>query len=339
MAAKIAPTKRAGDLVLEAKKVSKSFGNQSLFNDVDWIVRWGEKWGVIGPNGAGKSTLIKIALGSLEADGGSTRLGSNVDLAWFAQDIDFLDLNESPLESVCGITGLEFGPARNLLGRFLVSGDDALRPLRTMSGGERVKVALACLTGLNPNVLVLDEPTNHLDLGSSEALAEVLKEFTGTLILISHDRWLLEQVAHQTLEIRDGKATAYQGGYQEFQAFKSKGHSPSSAPPKKATSTTEKAPILLSPRQVSKEISQLEKEVSQFEDLIEKLEKELEALERKMSAPTPNDDVYSMSIQHGEIQGKIHQAMENWTTAGEKIQELKRAQAEGTIAVEFRTSG
>jgi len=208
---------RSGDVVLQLEGISKSFGDQHLFKGIDWTVRYGERWGVIGENGAGKSTLIKIGLGLLEPDSGRARLGSRVAAGYFAQDTVNLQPDQSPLDYLVWQFDLLPADARNLLGRFLITGDDVYRPIGTLSGGEKNKLVLASLTTLNPNLLVLDEPTNHLDMDSREALASVLSEYNGTLILVSHDRWLLERVTDHTLDLRRTGAVLYNGQLRRIQ--------------------------------------------------------------------------------------------------------------------------
>ncbi|HXH60231.1 MAG TPA: ABC-F family ATP-binding cassette domain-containing protein, partial [Fimbriimonadaceae bacterium] len=176
MAASIRPTKRSGDIVVECKSLGVGYPGLDLIEGFDWIVRWGDRWGVIGENGAGKSSLARTALGMQEPTSGSRRLGSRVEVGYFAQDATGLDLELSPLQFVSYECGLDAGPARDLLGRFLIEGDDVFRPIRTLSGGEKNKLALARLCAISPNLLVLDEPTNHLDMASREALAEVLDD-------------------------------------------------------------------------------------------------------------------------------------------------------------------
>jgi len=328
-------TKRAGDVVLDCKKLSMAFGAQELFQNLDWTVKWGDRWGVIGSNGAGKSTLMRVALGDLEAVSGEAKLGSNVELGWFRQDASFLNQDMSPLETMHYELGMDQAQARNLLGRFLISGDDAMRPIKTLSGGEKGKVALAAITSMHPNVLVLDEPTNHLDIASREALAEVLNEYNGTLILVSHDRWLLEQVTKQTLELRTDGSNQYQGNYLEYRAWKAKG-----AQPTKATATSKESPKqtpMLSPRELSKEIARMQKEVSGLEEEITKLEADLEAHERLLARPQAGDDLVAMSVKHGELRSAIEDRLNRWTEIGGRIEEYKNLSINGdAIGVSFR---
>ena len=216
MAGGFAKAKRSADIVVEVKKVGLSFGPRTLFDQFDWTVRWGERWGVIGANGAGKSTLVHLILGDLEPNEGSVRIGSNVVSGWFQQDAEDLDPELTPLETLIDLCRLDPPVARNLLGRFLISDDDALRPVKTLSGGERNKLQLAALTAMNPNLLVLDEPTNHLDMNSREALCEVLKAYTGTVVLVSHDRWLLSEVVDHVLDLRRDGPFVFPGGYADY---------------------------------------------------------------------------------------------------------------------------
>lgn len=343
IAAGFSKVTRSGDIVIDCKSLTQEFAEQKLFADVSWTVHWGDRWGIIGENGAGKSTLVKIAIGKMTPTSGTARLGSSVNLGYFSQDVDFLDPAESPLEAVCNATGLEFGPARTLLGRFLISGDDSLRKIKTLSGGERVKVALAILTALQPNVLVLDEPTNHLDIDSREALADVLKEFPGTLVVVSHDRWFLSQISKQILNIERKKVTEFPGSYSEYAA-----RLRNPAPPVTSTKSTAKAatispPIseaeLLSPRELSKRIDRIEKDIVKREAEIATLEDELEKLERVMARPTPDADLHALGVQHQKIHQSIDSLLENWTELGSQLEEFKEIQARGgSVGVSFRQS-
>ncbi|MFQ3587105.1 MAG: ABC-F family ATP-binding cassette domain-containing protein [Fimbriimonadaceae bacterium] len=232
MAGGFAKAKRSGDLVVETRNLGLSFGNRTLFRQFDWTVRWGERWGIIGANGAGKSSLVHLILGDLEADEGSVRIGSNVVSGWFQQDAEDLDSELTPLETLVELCRLDPPEARALLGRFLISDDDALRPVKTLSGGERNKLQLAALTAMNPNLLVLDEPTNHLDMNSREALCEVLKAYTGTLLLVSHDRWLLSEVVDHVLDLRREGPVVFPGGYADYRRARAAAEAAPTAPPK-----------------------------------------------------------------------------------------------------------
>ncbi|HWD39733.1 MAG TPA: ABC-F family ATP-binding cassette domain-containing protein, partial [Fimbriimonas sp.] len=208
-----AEAKRSGDLVVSAEKLSIGFADTALLPAFDWSVGFGERWGIVGENGAGKSTLAKVVIGLLDPLAGKAKLGANVVLGYFSQENADLDPSLSPLDMMVYELDLKPAEARNLLARFLIMGDDVYRPIHTLSGGEKNKLSLARLTHLNPNLLILDEPTNHLDMDSREALAGVIREFSGTLILISHDRWLLSQVTDHTLDVRKAGVVNYPGSY------------------------------------------------------------------------------------------------------------------------------
>ena len=281
------PTKRSGDVVAECDGLTMGFAGRPLFEDLKWTVRIGERWGVIGENGSGKSTLIKNLLGLLEPWGGSARLGANVEVGYFAQDTSELNLDQSPLDFLVWECDMLPAEARDLLGRFLITGDDVFRPTKTLSGGEKNKLSLARLTRLNPNLLVLDEPTNHLDMDSREALADVLSSYRGTLILVSHDRWLLRRITDHTLDLREGKARLFPGSYGEYRRR-------SQAKPQE-TPGSGNAPAEpndggdqpMSQREISKEIGRAEKLVEQMERDIAQDEESLRTLEERLAGLSP----------------------------------------------------
>jgi len=325
MAARFQGVKRAGDLVVEAKGLSMAFGPQKLFQNLDWVVRWGERWGIVGENGVGKSTLIKVILGELEQTAGTVRLGTNVEVGYFSQDASHLDLELSPLQTLNYELGWEAGPARNYLARFLIAGDDVFRPIKTLSGGERNKMALALLSALEPNVLILDEPTNHLDMASREALAQVLSEYKGTILLISHDRRLLDQLTDHTLDLRRTGAFAYPGGYSEYRQSRARPiaarPAPRSAPPPEAP-----APPAWTPRELSKEIQRVRRATEEAESAVTDLEGDLERLERVMASPPADADLFRLSSRHGELQREIADAMARWEASASRLEELTALQ-------------
>ena len=316
---------RSGDDVLSAEKLTVGFPDETLFKDLDWNVHIGERWGVIGENGAGKSTLLRVFMGELEPLKGRARLGSNVVAGYFTQDARDLDPDISPLDTMVYEMDLKPGEARDLLARFLISGDDVYRSIKTMSGGEKNKLSLAKLTHLNPNLLVLDEPTNHLDMASREALAKVLKDYKGTLVLISHDRWLLGQVTDHTLDVKRSGPISYPGGYDEYRAKggSNQGKATATGPTRpKAPSATAVEESTLSPRELSKEISRLEKVVAETETRVGEEEKALKALETKMSNLPPAADVYAMSLEYQAMQERLAGTMAAWEENSERLESL-----------------
>lgn len=318
-------SKRTGDIVLETAALGMEFPVQKLFDDLDWLVRWGERWGVIGQNGVGKSTLMKILLGKLQPTSGRYRIGSNVEVGYFSQDAQNLDLDSSPLHYLNETLGLDFGQARKLLGRFLLGGDDTLRPMGTLSGGERNKVQLAAMTELHPNVLILDEPTNHLDMDSREALADILRQFKGTMILVSHDRWLLSAVTTHTLDLRRDGHRTYLGNYAEYREKFGKGAVAGvQITANQAANTKPSLPDGMNRRDLSKLITAKGKELDAAEQHVADLEAEKSALELRMAQANPKDDFVGLSKRHHEVSGEITHAIGRWENLMVEIDELKR---------------
>jgi len=194
---------RSGDDVAMLDGVCKAFGKRRIYEDFGLHIRRGERWCVMGKNGAGKSTLLKMVAGALEPDSGTVRLGASLKLGYFAQQsLDLLDPELTVQEQMQKDFPMEgIGVIRNLLGAFQFSGDDVDKRVRSLSGGEKSRLAMARMLFDPPNFLVLDEPTNHLDLATKEMLIEALREFEGTMLFVSHDRTFLRGLANRVLEL------------------------------------------------------------------------------------------------------------------------------------------
>jgi len=220
----LAEGQRSGKLVAELEHVSKRFGDKIVVDDYSTTLLRGDRIGIIGPNGAGKTTLLKLILGELQPDSGATRLGTNVAVAYFDQMRAQLDENASLVDIISpGSEWVEIGGVRKhvmtYLGDFLFSPARAGSPVRSLSGGERARLLLARLFARPANVLVLDEPTNDLDIETLELLEELLQEYAGTVLLVSHDRAFLNNVVTQTIAYEgDGHWRDYVGGYDEWVA-------------------------------------------------------------------------------------------------------------------------
>ncbi|HEY3298303.1 MAG TPA: ATP-binding cassette domain-containing protein, partial [Armatimonadota bacterium] len=206
----------SGHIVMDVQDVGKSFGDHVLFTGANFLVENGDRIGLVGPNGAGKTTLLRMILGEEEPTVGTISLGYGVDIGYFAQDLGDLDPANTVLEEMLDAADLTCGEARGLLAKFLFTGEDVFKSVTALSGGERNRLVLAKLMLQRPNVLILDEPTNHLDIESRQALDQALKDFEGTVILTSHDRYLLNSVATRIVEINRGTATVYNGNYDYF---------------------------------------------------------------------------------------------------------------------------
>jgi ATP-binding cassette subfamily F protein 3 len=222
---------RSGRTVIEVEDLALSAGDKQLLDAVSVAIERGEHVALVGPNGSGKTTLIETLLERREPDAGTSRVGYGVVPAYFSQQEVELDDRGSVLQCVQSMTGLQRPAAQALLGRFLFSGWDAHeKPVAVLSGGERRRLALAAVVASGANFLVLDEPTNHLDLESREALEAALEAFPGTVLLVSHDRALVDAVAERTLAIEDGTLRAYDGGWAEYVRARDERAAPPPAP-------------------------------------------------------------------------------------------------------------
>src|ERR687894_431764 len=210
------PPERTGRVIFEVEDGTLKIGSRVLLRDFEMWLERGEHVTLVGANGSGKTTLINTLAGERELDAGKLRKGHNLKLGLLTQHAEELGSTGTVLEACQRSTGLKPNEARALLGRFLFSGEEAEKPVDGLSGGERRRLSLAVLVQSGSNVLILDEPTNHLDLESREALEAALQDFPGALLLISHDRALLDAVGTRTIAIEDRELHSYVGGWPEY---------------------------------------------------------------------------------------------------------------------------
>ena len=209
--------RRTGEDVLQLTEMSKSFGEKHLFHDLTLRVRAGDRVALIGPNGVGKSTLIKIIVGEEQPDTGFIRYGSNVDIGYYDQHQSTLHADKTVLDELWDrFPQMEQSNVRGALGLFLFTGDDVFKPIHTLSGGEKGRVALTALMLRKDNLLLLDEPTNHLDMDSREVLEDALADFGGTIITVSHDRYFINRIANRIIEMQPDGVTEYIGNYDDY---------------------------------------------------------------------------------------------------------------------------
>ena len=209
--------RRTGEDVLQLTEISKSFGEKHLFHDLTLRVRAGDRVALIGPNGVGKSTLIKIIVGEELPDTGFIRYGSNVDIGYYDQHQSTLHADKTALDEIWDrFPQMEQSNVRGALGMFLFTGDDVFKPIHTLSGGEKGRVALTALMLRKDNLLLLDEPTNHLDMDSREVLEDALTDFGGTIITVSHDRYFINRIANRIIEMQPDGVTEYIGNYDDY---------------------------------------------------------------------------------------------------------------------------
>ncbi len=209
---------RGSKKVLELKRVSMAFEDDPLFLDASALLRHGERVGLIGPNGAGKTVILKLILGELQQVAGDIIVGPSVRIGFYSQEHQTLEswLEQTPLDLVRNLQNSSESNAVNFLLRMAFSYEQARQPVRTLSGGERSRLQLARVMLQQPNLLLLDEPTNNLDIPSVEVLEDALDEFNGAVLIVSHDRYFLDQTVDRLIEIRDGALKEYVGGYTAY---------------------------------------------------------------------------------------------------------------------------
>ena len=278
---------KSGKLVAELKNVSKSFGDKTVIRNLNFTLMRGDRLGLIGPNGAGKSTLINVLLGELQPDEGTVRLGTNLHIAYFDQLRAQLDLKKTVADTIApGSEWVEIGGVKkhikSYLNDFLFSPQRADSPVEALSGGERNRLLLARLFALPANLLVLDEPTNDLDIDSLELLEQVLEDYSGTLILVSHDRRFLDNTVTQVLAAEgNGEWHEYVGGYSDWVKYRRPQAAPAAAP--KAEKPAQPKPA----RAKSVKLSyKEERELESLPKEIDALETEQQELLEKMAGPS-----------------------------------------------------
>jgi ATP-binding cassette, subfamily F, member 3 len=209
---------RGSTKALEINGLSMAFDDDLLFMDLNLLLLHGERMGLVGPNGAGKSVLFRLILDELQPLEGTIKLGPSTRIGYYSQEHQTLApwLHRTPIERVRDLVPIGEGEAVGFLGKFLFSYEHTRQPIGTLSGGERSRLQLACLMLGQPNLLLLDEPTNNLDIPSAEALEQALEDFDGSMLVISHDRYFLDQVVDQVVDLDNGTLRAYQGGYTDY---------------------------------------------------------------------------------------------------------------------------
>ncbi|MGC8802147.1 MAG: ribosomal protection-like ABC-F family protein [Chloroflexus sp.] len=275
---------RSGELVLRLDGVIVGYQvphgrSNALLRADDLTIRRGERVGLLGPNGAGKTTLLRTLIGQLTPLQGTVRFGHEVRVGYYAQGHDVLQWDNTVLAEVLRVApSLGEGAARNLLARFLFTGDDVFKRIADLSGGERSRVALAQLTLLPGNMLLLDEPTNHLDIDAREALEAVLKEYTGTILFVSHDRYFIDALADKLWIIEQGRIRQFVGNYSDHMASQQAVEPEPATKPVAAKATPAKPPRPdQAERAKQRRLAALEAEVTALEQDLARLSSELDA--------------------------------------------------------------
>jgi ATP-binding cassette subfamily F protein 3 len=322
---------RSGYEVVSAAGIAKRYADKEVFSDVSFALRKGERAALVGVNGAGKSTLMRLISGAETPDAGTVKLGHNVTLAYFSQESAMnLDYSHTVWDEASR-TGSSMTEAarRTLLGAFLFSGDDIKKTVSVLSGGEKSRLSLFKLILSSTNFLVLDEPTNHLDMKTREIFQNALMSYGGTLLIVSHDRYFLDNLAERVLEIRDGKLYDYSGNYSWF--IEKRGEMPSGAS-KKGTKT-EPADTKEKRRREAEERKGIYRERKKFSDELASIEHAIESsearrgeIDAKLCDPATFADpsaVQAFTLERKMIENAIASGYAKWEELSEAMERMK----------------
>jgi ATP-binding cassette subfamily F protein 3 len=314
---------KSGIKVLEVEGLSKSFDTKLLLDGVNLTIRSGEKIGLIGPNGAGKTTLLKLILGIIQPERGFIRMGHEVYPGYFSQLSADEDMEGTPFEQVMAAADLDNTEARTILGRFLFSGDSVFKKVADLSGGERKRLGLIKLMLSKANFLIMDEPTNHLDLQSIETTEEALREYPGTLLVVSHDRYFLNEIADRYLALFQGRICEF-ASYREYLEWR---QSPTDS--KLHESVAQERNQSQIRRELNKENQRMlrrkQKELAELEATVARLETEKTEVYERLNDPEVHTD-YLRSMELSErlaaLEISLDELYRKWETCHEELNRL-----------------
>ena len=286
--------RRSGEEALEVRDLSKSFEGQTVFQDLSFKLRTGDRVALIGPNGVGKSTLFRILTHQINPDHGSVRFGVNIDAGYYDQHQQNLNPQNTILDEVWNaFPKLEQTRIRSALGLFLFTGDEVFEKIEKLSGGERGRVALTKLMLKQDNLLLLDEPTNHLDMDSREVLEDALRDFPGTILAISHDRYFINRFAEKVMVMEQDGLTEYLGNFDDYIEKRDRPRPPVSSLEDEPTRTAQIREKKKS-RQQNALLRELKAAVDRAEAAIEQNEREMARLEAELARPETYNDLEAM---------------------------------------------
>lgn len=322
--------KRCGQVVLNVEGVCKSFGEHKVLDNVSFKIERGERVALVGVNGAGKSTLTKIIAGELQKDSGIVETGLNVEMSYFAQhQSDELNPDNDVLGEAMNAAPMERkGEVRGLLGSFLFSGNDVLKSVRVLSGGEKNRLALAKMLLKDFNFLILDEPTNHLDMNSKAVLQKALAAYRGTYLIVSHDRSFLDPIVEKVVELSPKGLRIFPGNLSDYvERIKSEGkivlRSSENRGQKKVADAKERRAEAAKKRE---QLSKLKKEAAKIESQIAEAESDLAQVELEMSSPDffkRGAQCASITENYNALKSRIENLYKEWESATEAIAELE----------------
>ena len=302
IAARFGEKEFRGDEILSVKGAAKTYGEKTLFSDVELEVVGGERIALVGDNGTGKTTFIRLLVGEEAADKGFSRMGPSVKPAYLPQTVSFANPYRSILDTVVYETECSPQTARNRLGAFKFSGEDVFKPVGDLSGGEKSRLRLCILMKDDINLLILDEPTNHLDIASREWMEDALGDYDETLLFISHDRYFIDKFATRVWELKDGRLNDFHGGFAEYQTARAQTEKPDKAPREAREASKDK-----------RKKASPQKHISKIERDIEALEKKLtENRAQKEAFATDYSKLMELDEEEAALQKEIDGLMETW---------------------------
>jgi ATP-binding cassette subfamily F protein 3 len=335
------PPPRAPQVVLQLHNVSKSYGKDQVFRDVNVTLQRGDRVALLGPNGTGKTTLVKLMAGVLDPDSGQRSIGSGVHLVYFAQQqLELLNPQQTVLESLSSVAGdTGQGQLRNLLGGFLFRNQEVNKKVSVLSGGERSRLLLCQILAQQANVLLLDEPNNHLDIQGRRVLEEALQAYKGTICLVSHDRHLINGVANKVLLITQGRAEIFPGNYNDFQAIW-KQRLQDSEPEAEAPLDQSNTAVVSKRNKEQKrfearwrnELSCMKAPLSQqmgnLEQTIEEITNRLEELNHLLCRPDTYEDgtdIGEMNREYSELKSSLEEHNRQWEETALELEALEES--------------
>lgn len=326
---KFPPAPRSGDVVFKGTDLTVGYPQKVVFRDAEIEIRRGEKVALVGRNGEGKTTLMRVIMGQLEPISGEAKVGHNVHIGYFAQNQeDILDKNETVLSTLENIASGDIRTKlRDILAAFLFKGEDIDKKVAILSGGERARLGMAKLMLQPYNLLALDEPTNHMDIRSKDVLKQALKNFDGTLVVVSHDRDFLDGLVDKMYEFRDGKVKEHLGGIQDFlderrienlQELERRFYEEPAKPAEPEISAGKQE--FMAKKIVSKEERKVRNRIAFLEKEIASVETKMKKIETVLSNPGENDDVMELTRTYLEHKRDLDAWTEEWAELSEKIE-------------------